>query len=242
VTRLLQLVFLGCLVLLPVACVRSDALPAPLAALPALATAPRQSAIDTAPLTIAMGGVDYRVEPSYRYALDGLVVSYRVHDADHLLHRLWNDHLNVADVCVVWGNNAANVDLQAFDFENGEFTCMYRTHDETAWRAFRQDEISNNHLITADPLLRRRIENLAVGDQIHFDGYLASYANGTGFSRGTSTTRSDTGNGACETVYLTDFDVIAAAPRGWRHLQTLAEWGLVISATLWGIGVVRGWL
>jgi hypothetical protein len=237
----LQLVFLACLVLLPVACMRKDALPARLAALPALAQAPRQVAIDAAPIDVAIGGVDYRVEPSYRYALDGLVVSYKVHDADHLLHRLWHDHLNVADICVVWGSNVAEVDLHAFDFSNGEFTCMYRTRDSVAWRAFRQDEISNNHLITADPLLRRRIENLAVGDQVHFEGYLARYSNDSGFSRGTSTTRSDTGNGACETVYLTDFDVTATASRGWRHVQMLAFWGALLSAALWLVGIVRGW-
>jgi hypothetical protein len=241
VARTLQLFFLGCLVLLPVACGRSSVLPGEITALPALAQEPRQVATDAAPLSVAIGGVDYRIEPSYRYALDGLVVSYKVHDADHLLHRLWNDHLNVADVCVVWGDNVTRVDLQAFDFSNGEFTCTYRTRDDVAWRAFREDEISNNHLITADPLLRRRIENLAVGDQVHFEGYLARYSNDAGFSRGTSTTRSDTGNGACETVYLTDFDVTAAGPRGWRHLQTFTEWGLVISATLWAVGIVKGW-
>jgi hypothetical protein len=241
VSRLLPIVFLTCLVLLPVACMRSDALPRELAGLPALAQQPRQVGVAAEPIHVAIGGVDYRVEPAYRYALDGLIVSYRVHDGDHLAHRLWNDHLNIADVCVVWGGNVGAVDLHAFEFENGEFTCLYRTRDDAAWRAFRQDEISNNHLITADPVLRQRIENIAVGDQVHVEGYLAKYSNATGFSRGTSTTRTDTGNGACETVYVTDFDVMAAGPRGWRHVERLAVWGLGISALLWVIGIARGW-
>jgi hypothetical protein len=218
-----------------------DALPDTLNALPALATEPRQQEFSKAPLEVSMGDVAYRVEPSHRYALDGLVVSYKVHDADHLLHRMWNDHLNVADVCVVWGTNATGVDLHAFEFSNGEFTCSFRTRDETAWRAFHPDQISNNHLITADPALRLRIGDLAVGDQIRLEGYLASYSNQSGFHRGTSTTRKDTGNGACETVYVTSFDVVSAASRGWRTFEGVALWGLLISASLWLFGVARGW-
>ena len=83
--------------------------------------------------------------------------------------------------------------------------------------------------------------DVAVGDQVHFEGYLASYSNGNGFHRGTSTTRTDTGNGACETVYVTEFDVTSAAPRGWRRLETLALWGAIASALGWLVGVLRGW-
>ena len=161
--------------------------------------------------------------------------------ADHLLHRLWNDHLNVADLCVVWGHNAGGVDLHAFEFANGEFTCTYRTHSEADWRAFRTDQISNNHLITPDPVLRERIGGVAVGDQIHFEGFLASYSNASGFHRGTSTTRNDTGNGACETVYVTDFGIVDPAPRGWRKLCNAALWGLLISGSFWLLGVGKGW-
>jgi hypothetical protein len=220
----------------------SEVLPKTVQAVPALAEEPRQQAIAESPMTVAVDGVEYRIEPSHRYAIDGLVVSYKVHDGDHLLHRLWNDHLNVADVCVVWGNNVSGLDLQAFDFSNGEFTCSYRTRDEQAWRRFRPDQISNNHLITEDLVLRHLIGTLAVGDQVHLEGYLARYSNQSGFSRGTSTTRTDTGNGACETLYLTSVSTLVRGPRGWRVTQQVALWGLLLSAALWLVGVARGWI
>ncbi len=239
--RLLQGVFLICLVTLPVAWLKTDTLPKILSFSSALAKEPRQAQVKQPPLDVEQGGVTYHVEPLYRYVLDGMVVSYRVHDADHLLHRIWNDHLNVADLCVVWGHDAGGVDLHAFDFTNGEFTCMFRTHNSAAWRAFRLDQISNNHLITADPLLRKRISDVTVGDQIHLEGYLSNYSTTAGFHRGTSTTRQDTGNGACETVYVTSFDIVDPAPRRWRKLTSAALWGMLMSGSLWLLGVGKGW-
>jgi len=112
---------------------------------------------------------------------------------------------------------------------------------EVALRAFRLDQISNNHLLTADPALRARIGDVTVGDQIHLEGYLASYSNASGFHRGTSTTRKDTGNGACETVYVTEFDIADPAPRGWRKLQSAALWGMLLSGAAWLLGVGKGW-
>jgi hypothetical protein len=239
--RLLQLIFVICLVTLPIAWLKTDTLPEVLSFSSALAAEPRQVEIKQAPLDVEEGGVSYHVEPVYRYALDGMVVSYRVHDADHLLHRIWNDHLNVADLCVVWGHDAGGVDLHAFDFANGEFTCTFQTRSNKEWHAFRLDQISNNHLITADPLLRAKIGDVAVGDQIHLEGYLASYSNASGFHRGTSTTRKDTGNGACETVYVTAFDIVDPGPRGWRKLSSAALWGMLMSGSLWLFGVAKGW-
>lgn len=59
--------------------------------------------------------------------------------------------LNVADVCVVWANNAFNPDLNRFEFWSGQFTCKVKTSDSGAWQQFRLEQLSNNHLITEDP-------------------------------------------------------------------------------------------
>jgi len=60
---------------------------------------------------------------------------------------------------------------------------------------------------------------------------LASDANpGNGFQRGSSTSRTDRGNGACETIYLDDFRFVRAANSGWRTLYTLCLWLAPLSA------------
>ena len=111
-------------------------------------------------MTVPYAGVDYRVEPLYSYELYGLVVSYRQHDGESSMHRWSNDHLNMADVCVVWSDTAFSPTLaQARSFWNGIFTCNVQTRDSVAWSQFKMNQLSNNHLISADrvhPRSRRR--------------------------------------------------------------------------------------
>lgn len=182
---------------------------------PRLKDEPRQRAIEKAPSIVPYAGVDYRVEPLFSYELYGLVVSYRQHDGEDSMHRWSNDHLNVADVCVVWSDTAFAPTLRKVEFWNGIFTCNFSTRDSEAWARLRTDQVANNHLLSADPAVRERVAAIRIGDQIRVRGWLASYGSGAG-KRGTSTTRDDTGDGACETIFIDDFAILEAAPGGWR--------------------------
>ena len=71
--------------------------------------------------------------------------------------------------------------------------------------------------------LSRRILKVRPGDQIYFKGYLVNYSQPANqFFRGTSTVRDDTGNGACETVFVTDFKILKRANPVWRAVKPLA--------------------
>ncbi len=196
--------------------------------------------MEAEPFQVQLNDVEYHVAPEYEYDLHGLVVSYEHHDGDRMLHRRWNDHLNVADVCVVWGTNASQLDLNDFRFWNGQFTCFFRTKDQAAWRAFDTTGLSNNHLLTEDPYLRDRIASVRIGDQIRIRGWLASYGNASGFSRGTSTTRTDKGNGACETIYVRDFAILSSMANGWRTVFDGSVLLTVAMGLLWTVGVMGG--
>jgi hypothetical protein len=78
------------------------------------------------------------------------------------------------------------------------------------------NQLSNNHLLSADHATRERIDSIRIGDQIRIKGRLASYGAVGGPVRGTSTTRDDSGNGACETIFVDEFEIIAPAFNGWR--------------------------
>jgi hypothetical protein len=189
---------------------------------PQLTREPRQRPLDQAPMTVPYAGVEYRVEPLFSYELYGLVVSYRQHDGESSMHRWSNDHLNMADVCVVWSDTAVSPTLPELDFWNGIFTCNVQTRDSVAWANFKMNQLSNNHLISADPFIRDRVADVRIGDQIRVKGSLVRYGAVGGGLRGTSTTRDDTGDGACETILVDEFEVIAPGFSGWRAAMYLA--------------------
>jgi hypothetical protein len=198
-----------------VAFVKRNDLPASLVFRKELAVEPRQTVTAEPPFSVTYANVLYRIEPLFAYDLYGLVVSYRLHDGNSTMHRRANDHLNVADLCVAWSDTAFSPTLRKIDFWNGVFTCNFSTRDADAWARFKTNQVSNNHLLSADEWTRRLIDEVHIGDQIHVRGLLASYAS-PGGRRGTSTTREDQGDGACETIFVEDFAVLEPAHSRWR--------------------------
>ena len=180
-----------------------------------IANEPEQTATREKPFYATVNDVKYLIEPEYAYDLTGMIVSYRHHEGNSRMHRQANDHLNIADVCVVWGDNTKS-QLQKLDFWNGIFTCNVFTRDMQAWESFDMNQLSNNHLISDDDFIRRQTRKIQIGDQIRVRGYLASYSNPGDGRRGTSTTRTDTGDGACETVFVESFRIVQPATSYWR--------------------------
>ena len=210
---------------------------------PALLTEPQQVQIQRPAFEVKRKQVTYRIEPLYDYTLYGLVVSR--HDAGSWLdsiHSYWNDYLNVVDVCVVWGRNLksgfyANPDVR---FTSGQFTCYVHPANLHVWQAFDATSLSNNHLLAERASVIRKLRTVRVGDQIMLRGSLAQYSHnyrGAHFSRSTSVTRDDVGNGACETVFVDQVEVLREGNAGWRFAYNLGWCGLVLSAALglWGL-------
>jgi len=238
--RINALVFYSSCLLLLVSCWHRNDFPESISMQARLAQEPQQRPVDEAAFSILRDGVAYRVEPRYEYELQGLVVSYALHNPRYSLHRLWNDSLNVADVCVVWRDNIRAQDLNRIKFWNGEFTCNFSTKDTAAWERFRSDQISNNHLLADNDFQRRQIGKVRIGDQIRIRGWLANYSNDKGFSRATSINRDDHGNGACETIYVREFSILQSLQNGWRPLLVCALLGFAGSAMVWVAAVMRG--
>jgi hypothetical protein len=219
------------LVLLLVSFMKRNDIPDDLPLLPQLAQEPQQTAVSQAPFTTVYNEESFVVKPRYAYRLHGLVVSYRLHDSESgmMLHALSKDHLNVADYCVVWGDAADPQLLQDFDFSNGQFTCNYSTRSRQAWEQFNQHQLSNNHLLATDEAVRDAIRDIRIGDQITLSGWLANYQNPTGFERATSTTRTDKGDGACETLFVNEISIMQPMSSFWRQLLSFSLGAFLIS-------------
>jgi hypothetical protein len=90
--------------------------------------------------------------------------------------------------------------------------------------------VSNNHLITDQEILRTAIARLRVGDQIHLTGRLVAYQDAAQpeFWRNSSLTRYDTGNGACEVVFVQGVTVLKPGAPLWNLLWSVSFWLLIL--------------
>ena len=209
--KLVSLLIWASLLAIAVAWWRQDALPEPGRLLQQLAEEPRQTETSRPPFQTTVGDVVYTVKPLYEYDLYGLVVSK--HNADSwwdYIHAAWNDKLNVTDLCVIWGDNALQGRYRKVSFSSGQFVCYFETSSQEAFEAFDPAQLSNNHLLSDNLHLSKRLREVRIGDQVHFRGVLAEYSHHHGFAfwRGSSTVRTDSGNGACETVYVSDAEIL----------------------------------
>ena len=208
---------------------------------------PLQRATRQTPFVTSVDGENYLIDPKFDYRLDGVVVSY--HNADDFSdiwhHGDWKDFINLRDLCVVWGSNVETGVYLEMDFHNDSWTCWFSWPNREVGKRFQKTQLSNNHLLIDDEMLKARLMQVEPGDQIRLTGMLAEYRNpANGFFRSTSTTRLDTGNGACETIYVTGFEIVRKANPKLRLYYSIAKWtvilSLVASAILFFVTPYRG--
>lgn len=182
--------------------------------------------------TTRVNGENYLILPRFDYQLEGVIVSY--HNADDFSdvwhHSYWNDYINLRDLCVIWGDNVETGVYQDLDFHNDSWNCWVRWSSGEVRERFRVDQFSNNHVLIDDAEIESRLMQSEPGDHIRLEGVLAEYRNPrTGFHRSTSTIRTDSGEGACETIYVTGFEIIKKANPGLRLFYAIAKWIALVS-------------
>ncbi len=233
---LAQWLFAASLMLLAAGLWGRDQLPPATQALPALREEPSQLPDVRPAFGVQTGGVSYTVRPLFRYEIAGMVVS-RHHSSAwwDIVHREWNDKLNVVDLCVVWGANLASDNFRRLRYWSEVFTCNVGTDNGEVWERFEQNALSNNHLLTADKRIAKTLESARPGDQVQIRGWLAEYRveGDRPMTRGTSIRRDDRGNGACETIWVEDAVILRSANRGWRAAMNVALGGLLLGVVLW---------
>lgn len=194
---------------------------------------PRQKPTADPSFTTQVNGQEYTITPRFDYELDGVIVSSHNADAfgDIWHHKRWKDFINLRDICVIWGNNVETGVYRNMEFSNDSWTCWASWQDQETGSVFKMNALSNNHLLTDDDAIKSALMSAEAGDHIRLKGVLSEYTNkAAGFHRGTSTIREDTGNGACETIYVDQFEIINKANHKSRRLFALAKWLTLISA------------
>lgn len=210
---------------------KKDTLPQPSEILSSLYQEPGQTEIEIESFSLEKEGFTYNITPKYAYELYGLIVSdYDSENPFDLSHE--KDPLNTKDLCVIWGDNSMNGVYQEMKFGHGEWTCYFefRSGVGSEWYSkFNDSQGSNNHLLPKDDNIYNEIKKSAVGDQIHFKGYLVDYSiktpEGETGTRKTSTVREDSG---CEIVYVTEFEISKEGNHLFRLLFNISKYAITV--------------
>ena len=229
----LTLFVLCSILLLVISLAKKDRLPDHTQLLPELKQNPVQTSTTKQPFSFNYRGEQYAIEPVADYELWGMVVTHNdITGITDIMHT--KDSVDIKDICVIWGSNIHNSDYQKMQFSSGDFICYFQYPEGVN---FQFDEISNNHVLADNSTVRELIHSARIGDQIYMRGMLINYhwQSKPNWIRRTSTTRKDTGNGACEVVFVKEFEILKATNGTWHTLYSFSKW-LLLLAVLTKIG------
>lgn len=172
---------------------------------------------DKNPIQFTKNDFRYKLTPLYDYEINTLIV----HKMDYTWFSIYKtDSVFPMDLCTIWGRNVKDKTYQdkSLKFSQDIRYCFAQ------WQSnlnFNNNEVANNHLVTNDEALEKKLKKISVGDQVKIKGQLVNIeATNLGepgrydpekINWETSTTREDTAAGACEIIYLKNIEIIKKA-------------------------------
>ena len=175
-------------------------------------------------------GYVYDLTPVYGYEINALVVGkmdYWRFSMDKF------DLVFPADLCLIWGSNARR---QLYRDSGVKFSqdCRWCWVSWNRDVKFNLSEMSNNHLLINDKEVWAAVKEIVRGDQVRIAGKLVNVKAqpvdnplSSPITWNSSVSRTDTGAGACEVIYVEKIEIIKKANIAARSLFRLALYGLI---------------
>ena len=166
---------------------------------------PRQTPLSVPQsVTVTRGDRQYVIEKLFDYEISGEVLSASTYDIT------WTNDFADVDLALLWGPTREQLKDRFKFFQMGRWL-FWRT-DGPVSDADRLDvtrHISNNHLIPSETSkhLARAFRMLRQGDDVRITGSLVRITGPSGLLVTSSTVRDDTGDGACEVVWVDELQV-----------------------------------
>ena len=154
------------------------------------------------PLQQTMGGSVFGIDDYILTRRASFEIRARVLSTERYYLRRESD-LSPIDLALGWGPMSDQSVLDQIKIsQSGRW---YRTRYDLPGPITDQQLISsssNMHMIPARPEIARRLKKLRKGDIVELEGFLVDVDHPSGWNWRTSLSRNDTGNGACEVVYV----------------------------------------
>jgi len=188
---------------------------------------------NTEEIVFEKDGYLWQLTPLYDYDISALVVG-RMNYQIFSIYKY--SSLLPIDLGLIWGSNVAGKVYQdkRIKFRQDSRWCWVWWNGDAV---FNLDEFSNNHLLTREKYLSSEAKKVNRGDQIRIKGKLVNItATPLGGNKipgqntitwKSSTTREDSGAGACEIIYVEEIKVLKKGNILSRFLFWFSFYGLI---------------
>ncbi|MEP7154388.1 MAG: hypothetical protein ABI905_01345 [Betaproteobacteria bacterium] len=159
---------------------------------------PLQAEVSTVPPLQKSG---YQIRPLARYEIAARVLSTESYRWDA------GADLVPVDVAVGWGRMSDTAVLKEIEIWQSGRWYQWRTKNMPIPHEEVTNHSANMHLIAADKYVAKKISALRDGQVVKMRGYLVEAKRSDGFTWTSSLSRTDSGNGACELMWVEDIGV-----------------------------------
>jgi hypothetical protein len=112
------------------------------------------------------------------------------------------------DLALGWGPMSDTAVLEQIEISQSNRFYFWRVAQFPIPRHDIEANSANMHMIPADTIVEDTLKGVRVGQVVRISGYLVEVAGADGWRWRSSLTRDDTGNGACELVWVESVQVL----------------------------------
>jgi len=145
---------------------------------------------------------DYEVLPLATFDITGRILSRK---------RYWFDtesKLAPVDLAMGWGPMSDEKVLDELKISQRNRWFYWKCENFPIPRKQIEYNAANMHLIPANDGIESKIKDAKIGNLVHFKGFLVKITGKDGWWWQSSLSRTDTGDGACEVVFVKEFEII----------------------------------
>jgi len=143
----------------------------------------------------------YKFQPLFDFEVKARVLSVQHYTNDR------EAQVIPTDLGLGWGRLSDTDAISHFTFTQNVRHLFWETDDEVVYVPLDEVKVSvaNMHIIPGTDAIKADLRTVKEGEIVKFNGWLVKVTGDDGFRLVSSTTREDTGGGACEIVYVKEF-------------------------------------
>ncbi len=144
----------------------------------------------------------YRIIPKAGFIVKGKVLSRENYYSDR------NSEISPLDIALGWGRMSDEKVLDKIDISQGGRWYRWYTDNFPIPRREIETCSANMHMIPSTPGIEKELQQIRKGDIVRITGMLVNVEGRNNYRWNSSLTRNDTGDGACEIIFVTRVDIL----------------------------------